>query len=571
MPDTPSFAERPGGVAAPESGARARDEAGRRFVAFSFCRADILLEVDDEQRISFAAGTMRAILGKKSQELVGRPLADIIHEPDRRLVADLLGAGQAEGRVNDVAVRLVSVHQVPSEALLSGYRVPDFGNHFFIALKLKPRPQPTPRRRAQDRDDESGVLNREAFAATAAERMRSAQDAGLNPQLTLVKIGNLDRLKDEIGDVQQQQVLGKIGDILKSRSVAGDTAGRVDDRSFAFVHGGNVNVEAVTRDIAAAAGEAGGRIELTTESATMAADAAALSDDQMAKAIVYTMQQFSDKGAQSAGGSLSEMLERRMAETVKQVARFRRICATRDFDLAYMPICDLKTRKVHHVEALARFRVAGDASGSPYKMIAMAEELQLIADFDLAVATKVVDVLKRGGAQGRVPPIAINVSGNSIADAAFVERLHEILGRAVNLRDLIGIEITESSKIENLESVNATIQGFRNKGFKVALDDFGAGAAGFDYLNALDVDAIKFDGPVVKRAYATAKGKAFLASMAELCKQSGIESVAEMVENEALAKFLADVGVHLGQGYYFAKPSMDIGSFLPGTVVLGKP
>jgi EAL domain-containing protein (putative c-di-GMP-specific phosphodiesterase class I) len=118
-----------------------------------------------------------------------------------------------------------------------------------------------------------------------------------------------------------------------------------------------------------------------------------------------------------------------------------------------------------------------------------------------------------------------------------------------------------------LEGVNRSIQLFRQKGFKVALDDFGAGAAGFDYLNTLEVDAVKFDGPVVKRAFATEKGKAFLASMAALCNQTGIETVAEMVETEELAKFLAGIGVHLGQGYYFAKPTQNLDTFSPGKVL----
>ena len=111
--------------------------------------------------------------------------------------------------------------------------------------------------------------------------------------------------------------------------------------------------------------------------------------------------------------------------------------------------------------------------------------------------------------------------------------------------------------------MNINIQKFRENGFHVALDDFGAGAASFDYLNSFDVDTVKFDGPIVKRSYATAKGKAFLASMATLCKQSGIETIAEMVEEEATVEFLIECGIPYAQGYLYGKPSPDIFSFAP--------
>lgn len=98
-------------------------------------------------------------------------------------------------------------------------------------------------------------------------------------------------------------------------------------------------------------------------------------------------------------------------------------------------------------------------------------------------------------------------------------------------------------------------------GFGVALDDFGAGAASFGYLNSFDVDTVKFDGPVVKRAAKTRKGRVFLASMATLCREIGVETIAEMVEDKELARFLEQCGIVLGQGWYYGKPDADMRKF----------
>jgi EAL domain-containing protein (putative c-di-GMP-specific phosphodiesterase class I) len=189
----------------------------------------------------------------------------------------------------------------------------------------------------------------------------------------------------------------------------------------------------------------------------------------------------------------------------------------------------------------------------------MAEEVGIIPDFDYAVAKKAIQFIKEQ--PRKIPSIAVNVSGNSIVDPDFIAKLHDLLDRVGDISDRLMFEITESAGIEDLEGTNITFQGLRTKGYKVSLDDFGAGAASFDYLNSFDIDTVKFDGPVVKRAYATDKGKAFLASMATLCKQTGIETIAEMVEDEPLAKFLSECGVDLGQGWYFGKPDGDIHSF----------
>ena len=447
-------------------------------------------------------------------------------------------------------------------AILAGYRVPEFDNHLFIAVKISPSVSPKPARKEEQKDSESGTLTKESFADVAAERIRSVQKAGGEAEVTLVRLDNLNEAQKGMTAESKSNLMGAIGQILNDHSLGGDTAGRIDDENFSIVHRADVDTSEVGQIIEAASKDFTPEgIELQSAVQTIDDDSKELSEAQIAKALVYTMKAFSEGKGVIDPSSLTSLLNDGMAETMKSVEVFKNVCVTRNFDLAFMPICDLDSGALHHVEALTRFRGEMGLSGSPYEMIVMAEEMGIISDFDMAVGRKAVDLVKKNAVTGSLAPIAINVSGHSISSVDFVKDFRSLLVSASNLSKMLLIEITESSAITDFELVNNHIQELRRSGYHVALDDFGAGAASFDYLNSFDIDTVKFDGPVVKRAYATSKGKAFLASMATLCSESGIETIAEMVEDEELASFLKECGIKFGQGWYFGKPSPDIPTF----------
>jgi len=533
----------------------------QRFVALSFCRADLLFELDHTSHVVFSAGTTNELLGKTAQDLAGKSFGELLHQDDRKMIYDLLDTADVDGRIDDVAVRMHVAGDKMVDATVAGYQVPDFDNHFFIAVKVAPKKKAQARRRESDRDTETGVISQEAFAEVASERIRSIKQAGGDAQMTMVKINNLTEAQKNMSDDAQQKLMGTIGSILNSQSLGGDSAGRVGEEGFSFVHAGDVDADEVSRKIENAARDLTPEgVDLSSQAQTIEADAEGLTDEQMSKAIMYTMKKFTEGKLAPDAANMSGQFETMMAETQQSIDKFKLICRTRDFDLNYMPICDLKDGKVHHLEALTRFR--GEfGGGSPYELITLAEEVGIISEFDLAVARKAVDLITQEVTGPKLPPIAVNVSGHSISNDEFVRELGGLLRKAGNLSNMLSLEITESAEITEFEKVNANIQQFRERGFHVALDDFGAGAASFDYLNSFDVDVVKFDGPVVRRAYATSKGKAFLASMATLCKETGVETIAEMVEDLELATFLGECGIDLGQGYHFGKPGPDPRAF----------
>ncbi len=527
-----------------------------RFVALAFCRADLLLELDDACTVVFAAG-VTPLLGATPEKLKGMSFFDFVGADQRAYARDLLAGGGRNGRMEDVVLDLQSVHGKRIPVVFSGYRMPDFADHYFLALKVEPIKKTHVSAEDLEADERSGLLERDSFARAAVERIQDYDRTGAKGQLTFLRLDNMQELTDTLGVSEKRNLLSTVGNILKSHSLGGMTAGQLDDRNFAYVHGENVDPDVVNMEVEEAARTIlGDDAPAAARSSTMEADGAGMTEDQVARALVHTMQQFCTGKAKVPVDKLSDSLDDMMQDTVETVKFIKDTTERCDFDLVFMPICDLRLGRVHHFEALSRFRDQARAK-TTFQIITLAEQLGLIVDFDFAVMRQVMDILGHMGKRGSLPAVAVNVSSLSLAQPAFVERLLTVLESRQDMNRRVMFELTESAEAEDLEGLNKVIQEIRGRGFQFCLDDFGAGAASFDYLNALDVDVVKFDGPVVRRACASDRGKDLLASMAKMCSAAGVHTVAEMVEDQDAANKLFYCGIDYGQGWHFGKPNAD--------------
>lgn len=526
-----------------------------RFVALAFCRADLLFELKDDQTIAFAAGATPAVWNCTPDALIGQALKDFIAPNDHQLLSDLLAVASAQGRLEDAALHIKVGTKDVLRVLLSGYRVPDFDNHFFIALKIAPK-----RNDASvqvERETETGLMETHSYAHVAAERVSSFLKAGGQAQVSMVKVNHLTNLFDTVGASDKKKLLGQIGKVLNDHSIGGDTASRIDQDSFSITHDAATDPETLNREIESVAANFhpdGAMVQAVSN--TLDVDGAGLDEGQVARALIHTMQKFCANQGMVREGSLSDAIAVMMDQTVENVGFIKKAIEKRDLDIVYMPICDLKNNYVHHFEGLVRFR-GERAKESPYSMICLAEEIGIIYDLDMAILKCSVEAIHSLRQQKYLPPVAINLSGASLSSDAFMKELIMTLREVPELSGALLFEITESARIEDLPAVNRKIQALRRMGFQICLDDFGSGSASFDYLNALDVDVVKFDGPVVKRAYSTEKGGDLLKAMTAMCHDLNIHTVAEMVEDEAMANHMRDCHIDFGQGWFFGKPTMD--------------
>ncbi|MEQ8804384.1 MAG: hypothetical protein RIE16_01315, partial [Rhodospirillales bacterium] len=253
--DKDDTARKTGAVAKakPALKSRAQGKTDReRFVALAFCRADLLLELDGNYNIAFAAG-VTPVLGATPETLNGSSFLDFVGDEHKTYARDLLAGGGRNGRLEDVVLDLKSTAGKRIPVVFSGYRMPDFDDHYFLALKVEPvRKTHVP---AEDliEDEWSGVLERESFTRAAVERIQDYDRTGAKGQLTFVRLDNVKSLTETLGASEKRSLMTAVGSILKTHSLGGSTAGQLDAENFAYVHGDDIDPEDVNMKVEEAA------------------------------------------------------------------------------------------------------------------------------------------------------------------------------------------------------------------------------------------------------------------------------------------------------------------------------
>jgi EAL domain-containing protein (putative c-di-GMP-specific phosphodiesterase class I) len=371
---------------------------------------------------------------------------------------------------------------------------------------------------------------------------------------------DIEKLKDRLDDDAEKSLVETVSASLRASSINGDAAAEVGDGKFALVHDASINVQEIQDQLSQATKE----IDPTGEGIEAEAASFEIGDDDvddadLANGLMFAINKFkTNKGSDFNLSEFTSNLSGMVDDAMHSVQEFRDIVANGKFKVAFHPIIHIATGEIHHYEALVRFDNLAEGV-SPYETNTFAEEVGLIWQFDLAMAKKVIEWLFEN--RDKDYSIAVNISGNSITNMNYLKGLQELLKLNFWARGKLLFEITESSRIADLATANRFFQTLRDEGYEVCLDDFGAGAASFQYLASLEVDVVKLDGSAVKNALVAKKGKAFLSALARLCRDIDVETIAEFIDDENTLNFVRECGVDYVQGFMFGEPSTEIEVF----------
>jgi diguanylate cyclase (GGDEF)-like protein/PAS domain S-box-containing protein len=213
-----------------------------------------------------------------------------------------------------------------------------------------------------------------------------------------------------------------------------------------------------------------------------------------------------------------------------------------------------------HIEILLRLRDETGRMILPDSFIPAAERYGLMTTLDRWVVQNVFKIiaqcLREAKHTGPMAMCAINLSGTSIGDDAFLNYLKEQFDTYQIPPDLICFEITETSAIANLGSAIRFINELKGLGCLFSLDDFCAGMSSFAYLKHLPVDFLKIDGSFVKDMLDDPINHAMVEVINHIGHVMGKRTIAEFVETPQIEQALLEIGVDFAQGYIVERPQL---------------
>lgn len=243
---------------------------------------------------------------------------------------------------------------------------------------------------------------------------------------------------------------------------------------------------------------------------------------------------------------VSEAVQKRLQTESPRALSGRLDHALANLWMAYQPIVSWRTRSVFSYEALFR-TTAPDVNG-PLEMLELAERTRRLFDVGRAIRARVAEDAKSLTTDAL---LFVNLHPSDLEDP----ELYWENTPLASMASRVVLEITERASITHMDGLVSKIRALRTLGYRVAIDDLGAGYAGLTTFAQVQPEFVKLDGSLVRGIEKDRARQVVVASMMDLARDLRTLVIAEAIETRAERHQLEHLGVDLMQGYLFAKPS----------------
>jgi EAL domain-containing protein (putative c-di-GMP-specific phosphodiesterase class I) len=226
------------------------------------------------------------------------------------------------------------------------------------------------------------------------------------------------------------------------------------------------------------------------------------------------------------------------------------------FTMAFQPIIDTTSWEIFAHEALVR----GTNNESAQQILSRIDPVNRYR-FDQACRIRAVQLAAKFGIQSS---ISINFMPNAVYRPENCIQTTLAAAKSYNFPvNRIIFEITENERVVDPTHLREIIQEYKRRGFRTAIDDFGAGYSGLNLLADVQTDLIKLDMALVRGIDQDKTRQTIVKAILRVCQELKIQPIAEGIETYEEFGFLQDCGVELFQGYYFARPAFESVAEMP--------
>ena len=263
--------------------------------------------------------------------------------------------------------------------------------------------------------------------------------------------------------------------------------------------------------------------------------------------------------AKRSGRNTYQFYTRELTQTVKErveiESQLRQAVQHNELLLHYQPQLNLTTGRIEGVEALLRWYHPEHGLIPPDKFIPIAEETGLIIPIGQWVIEAAVKQAKIWQTQNiHVGKVAVNIAGQQIQNGNLAEIVAQALATHALDPSYLALEVTETFMMQHEQTSIAQLQVLNDMGIELAIDDFGTGYSSLSYLKQLPIHKLKIDRSFINGIPLDKDDMVISKTVIALGESLNFRIIAEGVETQEQADYLAKVGCHEAQGFLFSKP-----------------
>lgn len=241
-------------------------------------------------------------------------------------------------------------------------------------------------------------------------------------------------------------------------------------------------------------------------------------------------------------------------EKIRFENELRRALEESEVNVVYQPIRCLRTNATSGFEALVRWDHPIEGTIAPEKLVALAEETDLIIPLSLYVFKAAVeDFADFQAASPRGHFVAVNVSPKHTVDSGFLNQAWDICVAAGTKPGDVVLELTESIMVD-IEQLASWVRTAKAMGFRISVDDFGTGYASLEYLTRLEPHTVKIDQNFIRPLVEDRRHQAVMRKMVEMARELDVLVIAEGAESAEHVRILAELDCDMAQGYEIGRP-----------------
>ncbi len=548
--------------------------AARRALALDSL-AEAVVSTDSEGRIEYMNPAAERLTEMAESDVRGKTLEEIVglvDDADRRLLGDPVRQALTTGapvNLSRRALLLSRAHGVERSIELSASPIRNpagevSGTVVLLHDVTEMRGLARQMSYQATHDALTGLVNRREFERRLTESIESGHRGDGQHVLCYLDLDRFKVVNDTSGHLAGDSMLREVAKLLRDAVRDSDTVARLGGDEFGMLLVGCPLDKArqiaddvcrsvsdyrfVWKDRIFNIGVSIGLVEISRESGSLeelfvAADSAC-----------YVAKR-QGTGRVAVYSARDEALARHSGE-IQWLQRLQGALKENRFHLYHQPIVPTFTEDHGPaMEVLVRLQDESGHDVPPSEFVRAAERYRLMGLVDRWVVQTTLTALGRGAIDiSKERSIAINISGQTLADMQFLEFVVECLDNTGVSPAQVCFEITESAVVANLDHARRFVGVLHGMGCQFALDDFGSGVGSFSNLKNLPMDYLKIDGSFMRNLARDSVNQAMVTAMIKLARTLNFKVIAEQVEDAAALDTARRMGVDYVQGYAVGRP-----------------